>query len=224
MVTGAIIRSVSELKHILGILFIFFLVFGILGMGLFKGSLKQRCFYATTPDSSPDMYQNVSTEQFTAQWAGAFGDLMSTRSLELLSPSLQSLNVSQNMSRRAFFGDPGLVSKVEHQAYTDNIWRLALPACDGPDFQPCDESFIPPLCTNPVDVPERLSLGGYECPRGANGSLTVCRASSPFFEVPNNNPPYFKGWCALTGAKSPLMRACRRVCSRSCGCIAQGQL
>jgi hypothetical protein len=198
VVTAAIIRSVSELKHVLGIIFLFFLILGILGMGMFKGTLKQRCFYATTPDSLPDIYQNLSIEQFSAEWTDAFGDLMSARSREILSPTLKRLKVPQNLSRKDFLGDPGLVSKIETQAYADNLWRLARPACDGPGLQSCDELYLPPLCTNPVDAKDRINAGGHQCQPDNNGFVTVCRASSPFFEVPNQNPPLFQGWYALT--------------------------
>ena len=219
MVTGAIIGSVSQLKHALGILFLFFLVFAILGVGFFKGSLKHRCFYGTTPDSPPYMYRNMSLKDFRAEWTSAFGDFRvspGTRALEILSPTLDRLNLSASV----FFVDPewsesrqalqrSVLSTVENQAYADNLWRLALPACGHQGFLSCDESYLPPLCTDPVDAKGRISLGGYQCPPGDDGSLTVCRASSPFFEVPNNNPPLFLGWCARGRS---LKRAVGRFC------------
>ena len=204
MVTTAIIRSISQLKHAVGIILIFVLVFAILGVGLFKGSLKHRCFYVTSPDSPRHMYESMSLKEFRAEWTTAFGDFAtSAQSLKMLSPTLHRLNLSVN----ALLLDPdwdesrksvhfSLLSTIETQAYVDNLWRLALPACDAPGLLDCDESYLPPLCQDPVDVTDRVSLGGYQCPPGANGSFTVCRASSPFFQVPNKNPPYFNGWCA----------------------------
>ena len=209
------------MKHALGILFLFFLVFAILGVGFFKGSLKHRCFYGTTPDSPPYMYRNMSLKDFRAEWTAAFGDFWtSARSLDILSPTLDRLNLSASV----FVVDPewnetmqalqrSVLSTVENQAYADNLWRLALPACGDQGFLSCDESYIPPLCTDPVDAKDRISLGGYQCPPGDDGSLTVCRASSPFFEVPNNNPPYFKGWCALDRGRGALTPSSRRFCS-----------
>lgn len=195
VVSAAIIRAVGQLKHAVGIMVLFFVVFAILGMGLFQGSLMQRCFYDTSPDSSSYMYLNMSREDFFRAWTNVFGDLTSIRSLEILSPTLHRLNLS-NLTARTNV-DPSLRSMIEQHAYADNLWRLARPACDGPGLLPCDESYIPPLCQNPVDIANRLSLGGYQCPRETNDSLTVCRAFTPFFKLPNNNPPYFNGWCAL---------------------------
>ena len=193
--TAAIIRSVSQLKHAAGILFLFFLVSAILGMGFFKGALKQRCFYVTTPDSPPELYRNVSLMEFVDQWTVAFGDFTtSPRSLEVLMPTLRFLNLSAvNLSAATF--SPGLKSAIEQQALRDNMWRFAVPACGRPGLLSCDESYIPPLCTDPVDAKDRISLGGYQCPPDENGNLAVCRTTVPFFEVPNNNPPLFKGWC-----------------------------
>ena len=228
VVTGAIIRSVSQLKHASGILFLFFLVFAILGVGFFKGTLKHRCFYETTPDlynSTPSLYRNMSRKEFFAEWTTAIGDFMtSTRSLQILSPILNRLNVSVVKLTSDLLANASLKSEVEEQAYADNLWRVGRPGCDGPvvpggpeNLGPglllCDELYIPPLCADPVDAKDRISAGGYQCQPDNNGFRTVCRASSPFFEVPNNNPPYFKGWCALDRGRGALTPSSRRFCS-----------
>ena len=208
----AILRSVSQLRHASGILFVFFLVAAVLGMGFFKGTLKQRCFYETTPDmfnNTPPLYRNMSREEFFAEWSTAIGDFTtSPRSLEILSPILSRLNLSAIQLTSALLANASLKSEVEEEAYTDNLWRVGRPGCDGPALPggpqnsgpgllPCDELYIPPLCVDPIDAKGRIRAGGYQCQPDNNGFRTVCRASSPFFEVPTNNPPYFKGWCAL---------------------------
>ena len=193
--SAAIIRSISQLKHSMAILFCFFLGFAIVGMGLFTGTLRQRCFYLTSPDSPPARHQNISGPEFSARWTDAFGELTSPRSMKILSPTLKRLNLSDN-------ADVLQSAKIREQAYNDNLWRLALPACGSRGLPNCNE-----LCTNPVDASSHTSLGGKECP-DTNGSRTVCRATLPFFGEQNANSQLFQGWCEICMPRALLLDCC----------------
>lgn len=198
VVASAIIRALSQLRHAMAILFCFFLVAGIVGMGFFKGALRQRCFYETSPDSPPTMYRNISGQEFSAQWMAAFGELTSAQSMKILSPTLKRLNLSEKdlSAESEWLGSTQLPTLVRRQAYVDNLWRLALLACGSPGLPDCETVYAIPtdICTRPVDASDHVSLGGRECPV-VNGSRTICRVGAPFFGEPNKNPTRFEGWC-----------------------------
>ena len=165
----------------MAILFCYFLVFAIIGMGFFKGSLRQRCFYVTSPDSPATMYENITAEEFAAKWTAAFGELTSAASMTMLSPTLKRVNLSEKEYSSA--ADAFQLALVREQAYHDNVWKLALPSCGSTDLPGCDE-----LCTGAG------GLGGNTCP-DVNGSRTVCRTKVPFFGMQIPNPEMFEGWC-----------------------------
>jgi hypothetical protein len=196
-----IVESIYALKSSLGILLLFFLVFAISGVGLFKGSLRQQCFYKTTNSSPPDWYLNISLSEFAGNWTTSIGHLSADASFTAAKQTLHRLGYGREQVGKL---DLVTMTAVWSALYDDFKWKLAKPAecpyvtspsCDDPEQ---DISEMERLCAEPMEDASGggVSVSGRVCPV-VDGVQSVCRGSLPIYETMNPNPRANGGWISF---------------------------
>ena len=201
----AICEATYALVSTLGVVILFIVVFSVSGIGLFKGSLRNQCFFLTTPDSPASMYLNMSLSEFTVEWTEAFGHLSSVRSIAAGQGTWAHLNISAADLRSLRFGEEAVVWQ---RLYEDTLWQMARPAeCPYVNSPSCPRfdsaiGLLPDfLCS---DLDGALAYDGRTCPV-VNGTPTVCRSKQPVFGKPNPNPLITHDWVSFDDMGSALM-------------------